>query len=163
MGHFCPPGSRSTDPIESGSSPDPDPQPWWWAENPGASWKESYQLPSEWICVVFLVVTEQSISAHARVHFFHTSIRSYNWWPWTKANENQPPHNNNGGSLCLPQFWAENSEAWFGIADSRFLLRSVKDEQVKFNLGVNFLPKECLRTVLELVTNPPAMSCATSL
>ncbi len=25
MGHFCPPGS--TDPIESGSSPDPDPQP----------------------------------------------------------------------------------------------------------------------------------------
>jgi hypothetical protein len=48
---------------------------------------------------------------------------------------------------------AENSEAWFGIADSRFLLRNVKDEQVKFNLGVNFLPKECLRTVLDLVTN----------
>jgi hypothetical protein len=53
--------------------------------------------------------------------------------------------------------------AWFGIADSRFLLRSVKDEQVKFNLGVNFLSKECLRTVLDLVTNPSAMSCATSL
>ena len=86
----------------------------WWAENLGAAWRDIYQLPSEWIWVVFIVVTEQSISAHARVHFFHTSIWSYNWWPWTKANENQPPHNNNGGSLCLPQFWAENSEIWFG-------------------------------------------------
>ncbi len=28
MGHFCPPGSGSTDPIESGSNPDPDQQPW---------------------------------------------------------------------------------------------------------------------------------------
>jgi hypothetical protein len=29
MSHFCPPGSGSTDPIESGSNwdPDPDPQP----------------------------------------------------------------------------------------------------------------------------------------
>jgi hypothetical protein len=31
VGHFCPPesGSGSTDPIESGSNPDPDPQPWY--------------------------------------------------------------------------------------------------------------------------------------
>ncbi len=28
VGHFCPPGSGSTDPIESGSNWDPDPQPW---------------------------------------------------------------------------------------------------------------------------------------
>ncbi len=28
VGLFCPPGSGSTDPIESGSNPDPDPQPW---------------------------------------------------------------------------------------------------------------------------------------
>ncbi len=27
MGHFCPPGSGSTDPIESGSNPDTDPDP----------------------------------------------------------------------------------------------------------------------------------------
>ena len=114
MGHFCPPGSRSTDPIESGSNPDPDPQPWWWAENQGASWKESNQLQSEWICIVFLVVIEQSISTLARVHFFHMSICSYNWWPLTKANEDQPPHDNNGGSLHLSQFWVENSEIWFG-------------------------------------------------
>ncbi len=28
VGHFCPPGSGSTGPIESGSNPDPDPKPW---------------------------------------------------------------------------------------------------------------------------------------
>ncbi len=27
VGHFCPPGSGSTEPIEYGSNPDPDPQP----------------------------------------------------------------------------------------------------------------------------------------
>ncbi len=30
MGHFCPPGSGSTDPIESGSNPDPQPWPQVW-------------------------------------------------------------------------------------------------------------------------------------
>jgi hypothetical protein len=49
------------------------------------------------------------------------------------------------------------------LAESRFRLRNVEDEQVKFDLVVNFLPKECLRTVLDLVINPPALSCATSL
>jgi hypothetical protein len=29
VGHFCPPESGSTDPIESGSNWDPDPQPCW--------------------------------------------------------------------------------------------------------------------------------------
>jgi hypothetical protein len=70
-------------------------------------------------------------------------------------NDEQPPHNNHAGSLRLPLFWAENSEAWFGIAESRFRLSNIEDEQVKFDLVVNALPKECLRTVLDLVTNPP--------
>ncbi len=41
----------------------------------------------------------------------------------------------------------ENSEAWF-------CLRNIEDK-VKFDLVVNSLPKECLRTVLDLVTYPP--------
>jgi hypothetical protein len=49
----------------------------------------------------------------------------------------------------------ENSEAWFGITESRFRLRNIEDEQVKFDLVDNALPKECLRTVLDLVSNPP--------
>ncbi len=46
-------------------------------------------------------------------------------------------------------------EAWFGIAESRFRLQNIEDEQVKFDLVVNALPKECLQTILDLVTNPP--------
>ncbi len=70
-------------------------------------------------------------------------------------NDKQPPHNSHGVSLRLPLFCAENSEAWFGIAESWFCLRNIEDEQVKFDLVVNPLPKEDLRTVLDLVTNPP--------
>jgi hypothetical protein len=70
-------------------------------------------------------------------------------------NEEQPPHINHGSSLHLPQFWAENSELWFSTAEPRFCLWNTEDEQVKFDLVVNALPKECLRTVLDLVTNPP--------
>ena len=58
-------------------------------------------------------------------------------------------------ALSFIIFWTENSEAWFGIAESRFCLRNIKDEQVNFDLVVNALPKECLMTVLDLVTNPP--------
>ena len=56
-------------------------------------------------------------------------------------NDKQPPHNNHGGSLRLPLFCAENSEAWFGIAESRFRLRNIEDEQVKYDLVINALPK----------------------
>ncbi len=33
-------------------------------------------------------------------------------------------------------------EAWFGIAESRFRLHNIEDEQVKFDLVINALPKE---------------------
>jgi hypothetical protein len=58
-------------------------------------------------------------------------------------------------ALSFIIFWTENSEAWFVIAESRFRLRNIKDDQVNFDLVVNALPKECLMTVLDLVTNPP--------
>ena len=60
-----------------------------------------------------------------------------------------------GGSLRLPPFWAENTEAWFAIAETRFRLRRVDDEQEMFDHVVNALPKESLRTVLDLITEPP--------
>ncbi len=60
-----------------------------------------------------------------------------------------------GGSLRLPPFWPENTEAWFAIAETRFRLRNVEDEQQMFDHVVNALPKESLHTVLDLVVNPP--------
>ena len=68
-------------------------------------------------------------------------------------NEEQPQPGSS--SLRLPPFWAENTEAWFAIAEARFRLRNVVDEQVMFDLVVNSLQKESLRPVLDLVTEPP--------
>ena len=61
----------------------------------------------------------------------------------------------NGSSLRLPPFWAENTEAWFAIAETRFQLKHVGDQMEMFDHVVNALPKESLRTVLDLITDPP--------
>jgi hypothetical protein len=65
----------------------------------------------------------------------------------------QQPHQ--GSSLRLPVFWQENTEAWFGIVERRFRLKQVDDQMMRFDHVVNALPKECLRTVLDLVMDPP--------
>jgi hypothetical protein len=68
--------------------------------------------------------------------------------------DNEQP-NNRGSSLRLTQFWAENKEAWFAIAETRFRIKRVDDQQEMFDHVVNALPKESLRTVLDLITDPP--------
>jgi hypothetical protein len=66
--------------------------------------------------------------------------------------ENEQP-NLGGSSLRLLQFWAENTEAWFAIAETRFQIKRVDDQQEMFDHVVNALPKESLRTVLDLITD----------
>jgi hypothetical protein len=57
--------------------------------------------------------------------------------------------------LCsLPPFWPENTEAWFAIAEIPFRLRQTDEEQQMFAVVINALPKESLRTVLDLITDP---------
>jgi hypothetical protein len=65
--------------------------------------------------------------------------------------DNEQP-NNGGSSLRLPQFLAENTEAWFAIT---VWIKRVDDQQEMFEHVVNALPKESLRTVLDLITDPP--------
>jgi hypothetical protein len=52
------------------------------------------------------------------------------------------------------RFGRDNSEAWFGIAVAKVRLRNIMDELVKFDMVVDALSKECLWTVLNLVTDP---------
>jgi hypothetical protein len=66
--------------------------------------------------------------------------------------ENNDQHH---GSLRLPSFWPENTKAWFAVSKTRFRLRQIDDEQQMFDLVVNALPKESLRMVLDLITDPP--------
>jgi len=72
------------------------------------------QPTAEWMNLRSFPSSNRAVYLYPRVHFFNMSICSYNWWPLSKANEDQPPHDNNGGSLHLSQFWVENSEIWFG-------------------------------------------------
>jgi hypothetical protein len=67
--------------------------------------------------------------------------------------ENEQP-NNGGSSLRLQQFWAENTEAWFAIAETRFRIKRVDNQQEMFDHVVNALPKESLRAVLDLIRDP---------
>ena len=64
-------------------------------------------------------------------------------------------NDHNHGSLRLPSFWPDNTEAWFAVAETRFRLRNIDDEQQMFDMVVNSLPKESLRAVLDLITDPP--------
>jgi len=58
-------------------------------------------------------------------------------------------------SVKLPEFWPENSAAWFALAESRFRMRNIFDEWVRYDHVVSSLSKDSLRLVLDLVTSPP--------
>jgi hypothetical protein len=62
---------------------------------------------------------------------------------------------NVGSSLRLPLFWAENTEAWFAIAKTRFHIKRMDEQQEIFDHVVNALPKESLRNILNLITDRP--------
>jgi len=58
-------------------------------------------------------------------------------------------------SVKLPEFWPENSAAWFALAESRFRMRDIYDEWSRYDHVVSSLSKDSLRLVLDLVTSPP--------
>jgi hypothetical protein len=68
-----------------------------------------------------------------------------------------------GSSLRLPTFWPENTEAWFAVVETRFRLKHVNEELKQFDHVMNSLPRESLRTVLDLVTHPPEEAPHTAL
>ena len=58
-------------------------------------------------------------------------------------------------SVKLPEFWPDNSVAWFMLAESRFRMRNIYDEWTRYDHVVSSLSKDSLRLVLDLVTSPP--------
>ncbi len=65
---------------------------------------------------------------------------------------------NRFANLQLPTFWEDKPASWFALAESRFWLNGVGDEQVRFDLLVNSLNKESVGRVLDIVENPPSSS-----
>jgi len=58
-------------------------------------------------------------------------------------------------TVKLPEFWPDNSAAWFALAESRFRMRDIYDEWSRYDHVVSSLSKDSIRLVLDLVTSPP--------
>ncbi len=67
--------------------------------------------------------------------------------------EDQPPQPRD---IKLPPFWTRRPRAWFTFAESRFRLRSIEDEQQRFDHVLSALPAEMVSQVIDLVDTLPA-------
>jgi hypothetical protein len=70
---------------------------------------------------------------------------------------------NAGAALRLPEFWPDTPAAWFVFAESKFRLKNISSETIKFDLLVGSLPRESIRQVLDVVERPHEDTPYTSL
>jgi hypothetical protein len=71
--------------------------------------------------------------------------------------------NTAGATLRLPEFWPDTPAAWFIYVESKFRLKNITAESVKFDLLVSSLPRESIRQVLDVVEAPHETTPYTSL
>ena len=57
--------------------------------------------------------------------------------------------------IKLPTFWTTRPRAWFTFVESRFRLRGIDDEQMKFDHVLAALPPEMVAQVLDIVEAMP--------
>jgi hypothetical protein len=48
-------------------------------------------------------------------------------------------------SLRLPEFWPDTPAAWFVYTESKFRLKNIQSEAVKFDVLVGSLPRDAIR------------------
>ena len=72
-----------------------------------------------------------------------------------KASDSTGDRPASSHSVKLPEFWPDNSAAWFALVESRFFMRDIKNEWTRYDQVVSSLSKEILHLVLNLVTSPP--------
>jgi uncharacterized membrane protein YgcG len=66
-------------------------------------------------------------------------------------------------SLRLPEFWPDTPSSWFAFVESKFRVRGIVTESVKFDLLVGCLPRASLRQVLDVIEHPHATEPYTAL
>jgi hypothetical protein len=59
-------------------------------------------------------------------------------------------------SLRLPEFWPDTPNSWFVYVESKFCVRGIVLENVKFDVLVGCLPRASLGQVLVVIENPHA-------
>lgn len=72
-------------------------------------------------------------------------------------NEPAPAHVGARGAkfFKLPDFWISSPHAWFGIAESQFVLRGITSEHDRFGLVTGVLPEASARKITHLLIAPP--------
>ncbi len=66
-------------------------------------------------------------------------------------------------SLCLPSFWVDKPVSLFVLAESRFRLHGITQEQTRYNYLVSALTKEAISFVLDMAEHPPERFLYTAL
>jgi hypothetical protein len=56
--------------------------------------------------------------------------------------------------LRLPDFWPDTPSSWFAFIESKFRVRGISSEAVKFDLLVGSLPRDSLRQVIDVIEHP---------
>ena len=65
-----------------------------------------------------------------------------------------PAANQHARFFKLPDFWVSSPAAWFGVAESQFILRDVTSQRDRFALVVAVLPESSARRVAHLLAAP---------
>ena len=53
--------------------------------------------------------------------------------------------------VMLPMFWPSRPAAWFRLAESRFRLRNIDEELIRFNYMLSALPEDVIAAVLNVL------------
>jgi hypothetical protein len=59
-----------------------------------------------------------------------------------------------GAGLRIPDFWPDTPSSWFAFIESKFRIRGISSEAVKFDLLVGSLPRDSLRQVIDVIEAP---------
>lgn len=59
-------------------------------------------------------------------------------------------------STKLPAFWEDSPDAWFAAAEAEFEVSQITRERTRYSYLIGALPKEVLKKVMDIITQPPA-------
>jgi hypothetical protein len=59
-------------------------------------------------------------------------------------------------NLHLPEFWIDTPSSWFIYVESKFRIKNITSEHMKFDLVVSSLPRDSIRQVIDVLERPHA-------
>jgi hypothetical protein len=73
----------------------------------------------------------------------------------TPAGQPSEP-NSSSINLHLPEFWIDTPRSWFIYVESKFRIKNITSEHMKFDLVVSSLPRDSIHQVIDVLERPHA-------